>query len=141
MRRTVWAGIMLLAASTAAMAEAEMHRVPVHVGKNDPAVIGMALNNVSNITEYYEAHGDEVIVEFVTDGPGLETLKGSSPVADQIEVLPMELPELTFPARQNTLDSMAEQAGHEIALLADATLVRSGAVRLIELQEDACLRR
>ena len=44
-------------------------------------------------------------------------------------------PGVTFAACGNTLRGMEQRAGHPIALIAQAKVVPSGAVRLVELQE------
>ncbi|PZX12812.1 hypothetical protein LX81_03519 [Palleronia aestuarii] len=136
MPRLGLAAVLWFAAS-AALAEGETHRVAVHVDENDTQVMNMALNNVANVAEYYAEQGDEVVVEVVAYGPGLHMLvEADSPVADRIETMSMELSNLKFSACQNTLDGMEKKAGHEIALMQEASMVPSGVVRLIELQED-----
>ena len=46
----------------AALAEGMVHKVAVHVNENDPKVMNIALNNVQNLTNYYESKGDTVEV-------------------------------------------------------------------------------
>ena len=120
-----------------AMAEGVEHRVAIHVDENDPQVMNMALNNVANVTRYYEEQGDTVIVELVAYGPGLNMLiPGKSPVADRISAMSLEHERLTFAACGNTLDAMSKKAGKEIKVMDEANVVPSGVVRLIELQEE-----
>jgi len=129
--------IALALAATGALAQEATHRVAVHVDQDDPRVMRMALNNVANMRRHYAEAGETLVVEIVTYGPGVAMLiEGESPVADRIETMAMEMPELTLSACGNTLDAMEAQAGQEIPLMAEATVVPSGAVRLIELQED-----
>lgn len=120
----------------AALAEGKMHKVAVHVNQNDAKVMNMALNNVQNLANFYAEQGDEVTVEVVAYGPGLNMfIPGKSPVADRIETMSLEHENLSFAACGNTYRKMKEKAGHEIALLSEARVVPSGVVRLIELQE------
>lgn len=136
MRKTLIA-LTLALAGTAASAEGETHKVAIHVDQNDPQVMNMALNNVANLTSYYEAQGDEVIVEVVAYGPGLNMyVEGKSPVADRIASMSLENEGLRFSACENTHRAMSEKAGHDVELLPEAEMVPSGVVRLIELQED-----
>ncbi len=126
-----------LALGTPALAEGDTHRVAVHVDQNDKAVMNMALNNVENITKFYEAKGDKVVIEVVAYGPGLNMfIPGKSPVADRIETMSLALPDLTFSACGNTHRKMSAKAGKDIAIMSEAAMVPSGVVRLIELQED-----
>lgn len=122
--------------ATGALAEGVTHHVAVHVDENDPKVMNMALNNVQNLVKYYESQGDTVMVELVAYGPGLNMyVPGKSPVADRIATMSLEIETLSFAACGNTHRKMSEKAGKEIALLEEATIVPSGVVRLVELQE------
>ena len=124
-------------AASAAFAEGQMHHVALHVNENDPKVMNMALNNVANVTKYYESKGDEVTVELVAFGPGLNMfVAGKSPVADRISAMSLEMENLSFAACGNTHRKMSEKAGKDVVLLEEAGIVPSGVVRLIELQEN-----
>jgi intracellular sulfur oxidation DsrE/DsrF family protein len=132
-------GTALLGAvlATGAMAEGMTHRVAVHVDENDPHVMNMALNNVENLTQYYESQGNTAIVEIVTYGPGINMLiSGNSPVKSRISTMSLEMDNLTFSVCQTTLTRMGEKVGEKLVVMDEATIVPSGAVRLIELQEN-----
>ena len=123
-------------AAGAAMAEGKTHYVAVHIDQNDPQVMNMALNNVVNINKFYESVGDEVVVEVVAYGPGLNMfVPGKSPVEDRSSVMSLELENVSFAACGNTHRKMSEKAGKEVPLMSEAGMVPSGVVRLIELQE------
>jgi uncharacterized protein len=114
------------------------HRVAIEVDQNDPQVMNLALNNASNIIEYYRDKGQDVQVEVVAYGPGLNMLRDdTSPVKDRIKQLKeLSFPsELTFSACNNTKQAMEKREGHAITIVPQARLVPSGAVRLMELQE------
>lgn len=131
---------LLLAAAFAAtsgmaMAEGVTHNIAIHVDESDPRVMNMALNNVQNVTNYYHSKGDEVVIELVAYGPGLLMYTQDSPVASRLSTMSLEIEGLTFAACGNTHRKMSEKAGHDIVLLDEATMVPSGVVRLVELQE------
>ena len=137
MKALCFAAALLASSATLALSEGVTHRVAIHVDENDPQVMNMALNNVQNLTRYYAAQGDDVIVEVVAYGPGLNMfVDGKSPVADRIAAMSLEIDNLSFAACGNTHRKMSEKAGKDITLLDEATMVPSGVVRLIELQED-----
>lgn len=122
--------------ATMALAEGKTHYVAIHVDQNDPAVMNMALNNVSNVNAYYESVGDEVVIEVVAYGPGLNMfIPGKSPVEDRVSAMSLEMDNVSFAACGNTLKGMSKKAGHEITVMDEAAVVPSGVVRLIELQE------
>jgi len=119
-------------------ADAKSHRVAIQVDQNDPQVMNLALNNATNVIEYYRGKNEDVEVDIVTYGPGLHMLRAdTSPVQDRIK----RLKELAFPGRiqfsacNNTKQGMEKAEGHAISVLPDATIVPSGVVRLMELQE------
>jgi intracellular sulfur oxidation DsrE/DsrF family protein len=64
------------------------HRLVIQVDQNDPAVMNLALNNATNLIDYYRAKGQDVNVDVVTYGPGLHMLRAdTSPVQERIKVL------------------------------------------------------
>jgi intracellular sulfur oxidation DsrE/DsrF family protein len=132
--------VVLLGAVTSSFAaDAKSHRVTIQVDQNDPAVMNLALNNVTNIMEMYKAKGQDVQIELVAYGPGLHMLRDdTSPVKDRLK----QISELSFPSQikfsacNNTKEGMEKREGHPITIVSQAGLVPSGAVRLMELQED-----
>ncbi|SMX33086.1 DsrE family protein [Actibacterium lipolyticum] len=136
MKNVLLAGVIALGSATACLAEGVTHHIAVHVDENDPQVMNMALNNVQNVTAYYKEQGDEVVVEVVAYGPGLNMyVPGKSPVADRISAMSLEMDNLTFAACGNTLRNMSKKLGHDVELMDEANVVPSGVVRLVELQE------
>jgi intracellular sulfur oxidation DsrE/DsrF family protein len=129
-------GISLATPGTAE--KAKQHQVAIHVDQNDPEVMNLALNNATNIIEYYRNKGEDAKVEVVTNGPGLHMLRvDTSPVKDRIKVIvEQNFPgKITFAACDNTKQGMEKREGKTISIVPQATIVPSGVVRLIELQE------
>ena len=125
-------------AAPASGADTKSHRVSIQVDQNDPAVMNLALNNVSNIMEQYKSKGETVEIEVVTYGPGLHMLRAdSSPVQDRIkQIVDASFPSnVKFSACGNTKEGMEKREGKAISIVSQAAIVPSGAVRLIELQE------
>lgn len=124
------------ALSTAALAEGQTHHVAIHVDEGDMQVMNMALNNAQNVEAYYTSQGDTVVIEVVAYGPGLTMLLSEgSPVADRVKAMHLEMDNISFAACGNTLAKMSESKGKELTVMEEATVVPSGVVRLIELQE------
>jgi uncharacterized protein len=139
LRRCAGAALMSMAlASTGLAADGKTHRIAIQVDQNDPQVMNLALNNATNVIEYYRARHEDVDVDIVTYGPGLHMLRAdTSPVQDRIKRLKdMAFPgKIQFSACNNTKQGMEKAEGHAISILPDATIVSSGVVRLMELQE------
>ena len=118
--------------------EKKPHRVAIQVNQNDPQVMNLALNNATNVLEYYRGKGEDIEVDIVTYGPGLHMLRAdTSPVQDRIKRLKeMAFPgKIEFSACNNTKQGMEKTEGKAISIVSDATIVPSGVVRLMELQE------
>ena len=136
----VIAVVLLLANAVAGTAaEPKLHRVAIQVDQNDADVMNLALNNATNIMEQYQSKGETVEVEIVTYGPGLHMLRAdTSPVVGRIK----QIVDASFPssiklsACNTTKGGMEKREGHAISLIPEAEVVPSGAVRLMELQED-----
>ncbi|MBO6884504.1 MAG: DsrE family protein [Marivita sp.] len=136
MKHLITAAALSVALASGALAEGLTHHVAIHVNENDPQVMNIALNNAQNVANYYASKGDEVVIEMVAYGPGLNMfIPGKSPVEDRISAMSLELENLSFSACGNTLAAMQKKAGHDIVLMSEATVTPSGVVRLIELQE------
>src|ERR1700730_2361594 len=119
-------------------ADAKSHRVSIQVDQNDPQVMNLALNNATNVIEAYRAKNEDVDVDIVAYGPGLHMLRAdTSPVQDRIKRL-KEMAcrdEIQFSACNNTKQGMEKAEGHTVSIVPDATIVPSGVVHLMELQE------
>jgi len=112
-------------------------QIAIHVDDNDPKRMNMALNNAANIQKYYDSVDEEVEIRIVAYGPGLHMLRAdTSPVADRIAKMSLELSNLTFAACGNTHAQMSKKIAKTVELLDEAEMVPSGVVELVELQKD-----
>jgi intracellular sulfur oxidation DsrE/DsrF family protein len=112
------------------------HRLVLQVNTNDPAVMNLALNNATNVAQYYKDLDEKVSIEIVTFGPGLHMLRDdTSPVKARIATMALSMPSISFKACTNTRDNMRKAEDKDIPLVAEATAVKSGVVRVMELQE------
>src|SRR5450432_3150991 len=130
--------LLSLASASTAFAEGKPHRVAIQVDQNDPQVMDQVLKNAVNVIEYYRARNEDIDLDIVAYGPGLHMLRAdTSPVQDRIKRLKdMVSPgKIQFSACNNTKEGMEKAEGHAISILPDATIVPSGVVRLMELQE------
>jgi hypothetical protein len=137
-RLATMALLSMALASAAQAADGKLHRIAIQVDQNDPQIMNLALNNANAVIEYYRAKNEDVDLDIVAFGPGLHMLRAdTSPVQDRIK----RLKDLVFPGKiqfsacNNTKQGMEKAEGHAIAILPDASIVPSGVVRLMELQE------
>jgi len=114
----------------------KLHQLVLQVNTNDPATMNLALNNATNVAQYYKDLGEKVTIEVVTFGPGLHMLRSdTSPVKARIETLALSTPEISFKACGNTQQNMQKAENKEVSIIPQATVVNSGVVRVMELQE------
>jgi hypothetical protein len=112
------------------------HRLILQVDTNDPAMMNLALNNAANVDQYYSDLGEPVEIEIITFGPGLHMLRAdTSPVKDRIKSMAESRPSVSFKACGNTQENMAKAEKKSIPLVSQAAVVKSGVVRVMELQE------
>ncbi|MFO1109422.1 MAG: DsrE family protein [Bradyrhizobium sp.] len=138
LQRLATAAVLAIALASPALSGEAKHRLTIQVDQNDPQVMNLALNNATNVIEYYRSKNEDVDVDIVTYGPGLHMFRAdTSPVKDRLK----RLKELAFPnnvqysACSNTKQGMEKTEGKDVPILPEATLVPSGVVRLMELQE------
>jgi uncharacterized protein len=123
-------------AAQPATAKGKEHSLILQVNTNDPAAMNLALNNATNVTQYYRGLGEKVKIELVTFGPGLHMLReDTSPVKARIETMALSMPEISFKACGNTRENMHKAEDKEIPIVQQAQVVKSGVVRVMELQE------
>ncbi|MDG4650598.1 DsrE family protein [Roseibacterium sp. SDUM158017] len=137
MKMIATAAAMMLAAAAPAFAEGATHHVAIQVNSGDEQTMNVALNNAVNLTRFYEAQGDDVVIEIVAYGPGLAMMiPDRSPVEDRINAMSLEYGNMSFSACGNTHRNWSNREGVDIPLLDAVSITPSGVVRLVELQQD-----
>ena len=125
-----------LAANARLEPDTKAHRLILQVNTNDPAAMNLALNNATNVAQYYKDLGEKVKIEVITFGPGLHMLRDdTSPVKSRIEEMALSTPEVSFKACGNTQEKMHKAENKDIPIVPQAEVVKSGVVRVMELQE------
>ena len=128
---------LALAVAAPAFADGDgQHRLVIHVDDNDAKKMNLALNNAENVIAYFESKGEKIDIEIVAYGPGLYMFRADkSPVKARVEKMSLELENLQFSACGVTKGKMAKKEGMEIPIMAEATMVPAGVVRIMELQD------
>ena len=132
----VCAAALTLAVVAVGLSAKQAHRLVLQVNSNEPEVMTLALNNASNVERYYTGLGEKVEIEIVAFGPGLHMLRDdTSPVKDRIKAISEKTSSISFQACGNTLENMAKAENKPIRLVSQTSVVKSGVVRVVELQE------
>lgn len=132
------AALSIAIIASAFAADGKAHHIAIQIDQNDPQVMNLVLNNATNVIEHYRDKHEDVDVDIVAYGPGLHMLRAdTSPVKDRIKRLKdMAFPgKIQFSACNNTRKGMEKAEGHPIPIVAEATIVPSGVVHLMELEE------
>src|SRR3984893_10585676 len=109
---------------SAPAAAKKVHRLVLQVNTNEPAMMNLALNNATNVAQYYNDLGEKVTIEVVTFGPGLHMLRDdTSPVKARIKAIKESTPTISFKACGNTQQNIHKAENKEIPLIPEAQVV------------------
>ena len=135
MLRTLFAALLLPLALASAGA-GEKHRLALQISDNDADKMNAVLNVAANVSKFYSDKGEEIEIQIVAFNAGLHMLRDdTSPVKPRLKSFKQGMPNDSFMACENTLESMARKEGKEPPLVDNAERVKAGVVTLIELGE------
>ena len=136
-RRAFFAALLLLPLAFAgAQAADKPHRLALQISDSDPGKMNAVLNVAANVSKYYSEKGEEAEIQIVAFNAGLNMLRADkSPVLERLKSFKQGMPNVSFMACENTLDSMTRHEGKEPPLVENATRVPAGVVTLMELGE------
>jgi len=107
-------------------------KMAIQLNSNDPLTQKMALLNARNLKAVIGK--DNIDVELVVYGPGLSALKIENTNSSRIKDL-MDRYGLKVSICEGTLKSYAKKHGNEPAIIEGVSRVSTGAIRILELQE------
>ncbi|MDX1487832.1 MAG: hypothetical protein R3268_06515, partial [Acidiferrobacterales bacterium] len=111
-------------------------RVLFHVSSTDSARMKATLDEVENVLDLYRQAGQQVRVEVLSNGPGLNLLRAAtSPYPERIERMMRAYKNLTFVACQNTIDRLRREEGIQARLLPGTTVTESGVAEILRRQQ------
>lgn len=114
----------------------EVHHLALQISDKSPQKMNTVLNVAANVSRYYSKKGEEVKIQVVAFNQGLHMLReDTSPVKKRLAGFAQSMPNVVFDACNNTLHGMARKEGKMPTLVANAVVVPSGAVKLMELAE------
>ena len=130
------AAVTLPLAASVARASDKPHRLALQISDGDEHKMNAVLNVAANVSRYYSDKGEDVEIRVVAFNAGLNMLLADrSPVLTRLKSFKQGMPNVTFDACENTLDSLTRKEGKEPPLVENATRVPAGVVTLIELSE------
>jgi uncharacterized protein len=112
------------------------HRLLIHVDSADPEVMVEALHNAANAIDTVRKEGGTVAVEIVANGPGTSMFVNElSPVKDEVRRVHSAYPDVVMSACGISLAHTEAAAKKKLTVMPEARVVPSGAVRIMELEE------
>ncbi|ASP36855.1 hypothetical protein CHH27_14130 [Labrenzia sp. VG12] len=120
-----------------ALAEDKVHKLALQITDNDPQKMNTVLNVAANVARHYTDMGEEVDIKVVAFNQGLHMFRAdTSPVSKRMTSFVQSMPNVSFEACNNTLQTMVKKTGKDIQLLEGVEIVPAGAVALMELDID-----
>ncbi|MGB9062537.1 MAG: hypothetical protein WCC80_03950, partial [Pseudolabrys sp.] len=110
MLRTLFAALLLLPLAFAQANAGEKHKLALQISDNDLDKMNAVLNVAANVSQYYSDKGEEVDIQIVAFNAGLNMLLvDTSPVKPRLKSFKESMPNVSFMACENTLDSMTRK--------------------------------
>ena len=133
----VLAALALLVSLLSPAHAGEPHRLALQLSDNDPEKMNAVLNVAANVSKHYSAKGEEVEIQIIAFNAGLHMLReDTSPVKQRLGSFAKGMPNVSFKACQNTIDSMARREGKAPPIVENAESVPAGVVTLMELARE-----
>ena len=123
--------LVLLVIFIGAAQASEPRKLVIHVPQDNPKSWKQTLNMASNLPKILGM--DNVAIEIVAQGPGLQLLTDKSPMAERVTSLAMQ--DITFSACGMTMKGIEKKTGKRPVLLEGVGEVPGGILRVMDLQE------
>ena len=123
-------------AQGSAAEEIDFHKLALQVSDDDEVAMRSALDIASNVSRSFSDKAQEVEIRIVAYGPGIDMLRlDRSPVLDRLKAFEQSMPNVTFVACGNTLNTLERKDGKRPELVPYAEVVEAGVAELIQLDE------
>lgn len=114
----------------------DTHRIVIQISDNNEGTFTKALNNATNMSNFFLSRGEDYEIEIVAYNAGLHMLRtDTSPVLERIQSFTDSVPNVTISACGNTIKGMSKKAGRDIEIVENARVVPGGVIRLMELSD------
>jgi subtilisin family serine protease len=101
---------LLLIPLTLPAGAADVHKLALQISDDDPVKMNAVLNVAVNVSKYYSDKAEEVEIQIVAFNAGITMLRADkSPVLERLKSFRQGMPNVSFKACQNTLDTIARR--------------------------------
>ncbi|AWL97028.1 hypothetical protein CO683_17570 [Bradyrhizobium ottawaense] len=126
----------LIAIRPAAAQAAEFHRLALQISDDDPVKMRAVLDVAANVSRHYSGQGEDVEIAVVAFNGGLDMLLADrSPVKERLGNFLKSMPNVSFIACGNTLETLAAKEDKRPPLIDGVSVTQVGVAALMDLAE------
>ncbi|MDA9467003.1 hypothetical protein XH87_20855 [Bradyrhizobium sp. CCBAU 53415] len=130
------AAAFIVTSPAASLRAAEPHRLALQISDDDPLKMRAVLDVAANVSRHYSGLGEEVEIVVVAFDGGLDMLlEDRSPVRERLVNFLKSMPNVSFTACGNTLETLAVKEGRRPPLIGGVSVTQVGVAELMELAE------
>lgn len=134
--RSLFAAALIMTSPAAPSRATEPHRLALQISDDDPAKMRAVLDVAANVSRHYSGQGDDVEIVVVAFNGGLDMLLDDrSPVKERLLNFLKSMPNVSFIACGNTLETLAVKEGRRPPLIEGISVTRVGVAALMDLAE------
>ncbi|MDN5001344.1 hypothetical protein ACFQZO_10655 [Bradyrhizobium sp. GCM10027634] len=134
--RGLVAAALVLSGLAAPVRAAEPHRLALQISDDDPIKMRAVLDVAANVSRHYSGQGEDVEIVVVAFNGGLDMLlEDRSPVKERLLNFLKSMPNVSFIACGNTLETLAVKEGRRPPLIDGISVTQVGVAALMDLAE------
>ncbi len=134
--RSVFAAAFIVTGIAAPTRAAEPHRLALQISDDDPVKMRAVLDVAANVSRQYSGQGEDVEIVVVAFNGGLDMLlEDRSPVKERLVNFLKSMPNVSFIACGNTLETLAVKEGRRPPLVDGVSVTQVGVAALMDLAE------
>lgn len=134
--RGLLAAAFIMASPAGPSRAAEPHRLALQISDDDPVKMRAVLDVAANVSRHYSGQGEDVEIVVVAFNGGLDMLLDDrSPVKERLMNFLKSMPNVSFIACGNTLETLAVKEGRRPPLIDGISVTQVGVATLLDLAE------
>ncbi|MBB4395787.1 hypothetical protein GGD62_004906 [Bradyrhizobium sp. ERR14] len=115
---------------------AEPHRLALQISDDDPVKMRAVLDVAANVSRHYSGQGEDVEIAVVAFNGGVDMLlQDRSPVKERLANFLKSMPNVSFIACGNTLETLAAKEDKRPPLIEGVSVTQVGVAALMDLAE------
>jgi intracellular sulfur oxidation DsrE/DsrF family protein len=134
--RAILAACLFVAAGAGPLEAGEPHRLALQISDSDAVKMRAVLDVAANVSRLYSGQGEDAEIVVVAFNGGVDMLlEDRSPVKDRMANFLKAMPNVSFIACGNTLETLTAKEGRSPPLMKGVEVTQVGVATLMELAE------